>query len=118
MTPIRKPLVLAMLAVGLIGSEGLPEARSTVFVPELALLDGALCAEKTALPMRPMLVAGATRPAQRRASKHAGSQRGIGTCIGRERAHFSLVILLIRAATRSTNPSMLSAGPRSLLPEN
>ena len=40
---VRKPLVLAMLAAGIIASDGLPEAQSTVFVPELAMLDGALC---------------------------------------------------------------------------
>jgi len=40
---IRKPLVLALIAAGVIASDGLPEAQSTVFVPELAMLDGALC---------------------------------------------------------------------------
>ena len=59
MMPLRKPLVLAMLAAGLIASDGLPDAQSTVFVPELAMLDGALC---VATPVRgasafPMLVA-------------------------------------------------------------
>src|SRR5207248_4921904 len=39
----RKPLVLALIAAGIIVSDGLPEAQSTVFVPELAMLDGALC---------------------------------------------------------------------------
>ena len=40
----RKPLLLAMAAAGLLAGEGLPEAYSEdVFVPELAVLDGALC---------------------------------------------------------------------------
>ena len=38
----RKPLILAMAAAGLLAGEGLPDAHS-VFVPELAMLDGALC---------------------------------------------------------------------------
>jgi len=55
---VRKPLVLAMLAAGIIASDGLPEAQSTVFVPELAMLDGALCTGTMAsTPMMPMLLA-------------------------------------------------------------
>jgi tetratricopeptide (TPR) repeat protein len=55
---VRKPLVLAMLAAGIIASDGLPEAQSTVFVPELAMLDGALCTGPMAsAPMQPMLLA-------------------------------------------------------------
>ena len=43
MTP-RKPLFLAMAAVGAVAAVALPVARSeTVFVPELALIDGAVC---------------------------------------------------------------------------
>src|SRR5882762_6483640 len=54
----RKPLVLAMLAAGLIGGDRLPEAQSTVFVPELAMLDGALCTGSMAsAPMQPLLLA-------------------------------------------------------------
>jgi tetratricopeptide (TPR) repeat protein len=41
----RKPIVLALAAAGLLAGEGLHEAQSNdVFVPELAVLDGALCA--------------------------------------------------------------------------
>src|SRR5882672_165530 len=55
---VRKPLVLAMLAAGLIGGDRLPEAQSTVFVPELAMLDGALCTGSMAsAPMQPLLLA-------------------------------------------------------------
>ncbi len=55
---IRKPLVLALMAAGLIASDGLPEAQSTVFVPELAMLDGALCTGTMAtVPFQPMLLA-------------------------------------------------------------
>src|SRR5439155_20423770 len=55
---VRKPLVLAMLAAGIIASDGLPEAQSTVFVPELAMLDGALCTGTMATtPFQPMLLA-------------------------------------------------------------
>src|SRR2546423_8024218 len=62
MTPLRKPLVLALLAAGIIASDGLPEAQSTVFVPELAMLDGALCvpsASRAGAP--PMIIAQAAR---------------------------------------------------------
>jgi len=57
----RKPLYAALLAAGIAGSEGVPEAQSTVFVPELAMLDGALCvapAARAAVP--PLLFAQAT----------------------------------------------------------
>ena len=55
---VRKPLVLAMLAAGIIASDGLPEAQSTVFVPELAMLDGMLCTgTMVQAPMQPMLLA-------------------------------------------------------------
>ena len=58
MTPLRKPMVLAMLAAGVIASDGLSEAQSTVFVPELAMLDGALCTGTMATaPFRPLLLA-------------------------------------------------------------
>ena len=54
----RKPLVLAMFAAGLIAGDRLPEAQSTIFVPELAMLDGALCTGTMAsAPMQPMLLA-------------------------------------------------------------
>src|SRR5439155_24486700 len=55
---LRKPLVLALLAAGIIANDGLPEAQSTIFVPELAMLDGALCTGTMAsTPMMPMLLA-------------------------------------------------------------
>ena len=57
MDPMRKPLVAALVAAGLAGSQGLPEAQSTVFVPELAMLEGTLCGGPLAMPMRPILVA-------------------------------------------------------------
>src|SRR5438477_2253559 len=55
---VRKPLVLALVAAGIIASDGLPEAQSTVFVPELAMLDGALCTgAMTPALAAPMLLA-------------------------------------------------------------
>jgi len=57
----RKPLYAAMLAAGIIASDGLPEAQSNVFVPELAMLDGALCVAPSMRPAPPLLVAQATR---------------------------------------------------------
>ena len=55
---VRKPLVLALLAAGIIASDGLPTAESTVYVPELAMLDGALCTgTMLQAPMQPMLLA-------------------------------------------------------------
>ena len=45
---LRKPLVLALLAAGIIANDGLPEAQSTIFVPELAMLDGTLCVPNAA----------------------------------------------------------------------
>src|SRR2546421_10124523 len=55
---VRKPLVLALVAAGIIASDGLPEAQSTVFVPELAKLDCALCTgTMVSAPMQPMLLA-------------------------------------------------------------
>jgi hypothetical protein len=57
MMPLRKPMVLAMLAAGVIASDGLPEAQSTVFVAELAMLDGALCVAPLARPAAPVLIA-------------------------------------------------------------
>jgi tetratricopeptide (TPR) repeat protein len=55
-----KPLVLALLAAGLLSGEGLSEAVSDdVFVPELALADGALCGRPALLGsgLSPMLLA-------------------------------------------------------------
>lgn len=41
---VRKPLILAMAAAGLLAGEGPRDAQSNdVFVPELAMLDGTLC---------------------------------------------------------------------------
>src|SRR6185503_11650250 len=57
----RKPLYAAMLAAGIIASDGLPEAQSHVFVPELAMLDGALCVAPSMRPAPPLLVAQAAR---------------------------------------------------------
>jgi tetratricopeptide (TPR) repeat protein len=77
MTFARKPLVLALVAAGLVGSEGLPEARSRVFVPELAMLDGRLCTTRMPVAMRPMLVAQAkteVSPAGRAAASAAPAQ--------------------------------------------
>jgi tetratricopeptide (TPR) repeat protein len=76
MMPLRKPLVLAMLAAGLIAGDRLPEAQSTIFVPELAMLDGALCVDGAArAPAPPLLIAQATRtevsPAVKAAAKGA-----------------------------------------------
>src|SRR3954462_10142435 len=59
---LRKPLVLALLAAGIVANDGLPEAQSTIFVPELAMLDGTLCVPNLAVgPAAPMLVAQAAR---------------------------------------------------------
>jgi tetratricopeptide (TPR) repeat protein len=53
----RKPLIVAMAAAGLLAGEGLPEAQSNdVFVPELAVLDGALCGSPVAQGTRPPLL--------------------------------------------------------------
>lgn len=74
---VRKPLVVAMLAAGLIGSEAIPQAQSTVFVPELAMLDGMVCAARAARSMRPVLVAQAkteVSPAGQAAASAAPAQ--------------------------------------------
>jgi len=69
---VRKPLVLALLAAGIIASDRLPEAQSTVFVPELALLDGALCVAPAArVPAPPLLVAQAAKTEVSPAAKAA-----------------------------------------------
>jgi tetratricopeptide (TPR) repeat protein len=53
----RKPLIVAMAAAGLLAGEGLPEAQSNdVFVPELAVLDGALCGSPVPQGARPPLL--------------------------------------------------------------
>jgi tetratricopeptide (TPR) repeat protein len=71
---IRKPLVLALIAAGVIASDGLPEAQSTVFVPELAMLDGALCTGTMATaPFRPLLLAQAKTEVSPAAAKAAAS---------------------------------------------
>src|SRR5574339_214823 len=58
----RKSLFAAMLAAGIIAGDALPEAQSTVFVPELAMLDGALCVTPAAGgPAAPLLVAQAAK---------------------------------------------------------
>jgi len=76
----RKPLVLAMLAAGIIGSDGFPEAQSNVFVPELAMLDGALCVAPVArAPAPPLLLAQAqteVSPAAKAAASAAPAAAG------------------------------------------
>ena len=52
----RKALYAALLAAGIAGSDGLPEAQSRVFVPELAMLDGALCVAPAARTSAPPLL--------------------------------------------------------------
>jgi tetratricopeptide (TPR) repeat protein len=78
-----KPLVLALLAAGLLSGEGLSEAVSDdVFVPELALADGVLCG-RAALPgsaLSPILLAQAKQtevsPAGAAAASAAKSTSG------------------------------------------
>ena len=70
MKPLRKPLVLALLGAGMIASD----VRSTVFVPELALLDGAVCLPSAGrAPAPPLLVAQAARTEVSPAAKAAAS---------------------------------------------
>jgi tetratricopeptide (TPR) repeat protein len=72
--PLRKPLVLAMLAAGVIASDGLPEAQSNIFVAELAMLDGALCVSDAARPASaPLIVAQAARTEVSPAAKAAAA---------------------------------------------
>jgi tetratricopeptide (TPR) repeat protein len=53
--PKRKPLLLALLAAGLLTGEGLTEAQSDdVFVPELAALEGAVCGRPAPLGPGPI----------------------------------------------------------------
>src|SRR5207302_1879085 len=79
MIPLRKPLVLALLAAGLVAADRVPEAQ--VFVPELAMLDGALCvsgaAQTTASP--PLLIAQAARTEVSPAAKAAAATTARGT---------------------------------------
>ena len=70
----RKSLFAAMLAAGIIAGDALPEAQSTVFVPELAMLDGALCVTPAAgRPAAPLLVAQAAKTEVSPAAKAAAS---------------------------------------------
>ena len=70
MEPLRKPLVLALLGAGIMAGD----VRSTVFVPELALLDGAVCVPSSArAPAPPMLVAQAAKTEVSPAAKAAAS---------------------------------------------
>lgn len=70
----RKSLFAAMLAAGIIAGDALPEAQSTVFVPELAMLDGALCVTPAAGgPAAPLLVAQAAKTEVSPAAKAAAS---------------------------------------------
>ena len=53
----RKPLLLAMAAAGLVAGIGLPNANSEdVFVPELSVLDGALCGAAAPVGRSPLLL--------------------------------------------------------------
>ena len=70
----RKSLFAAMLAAAIIAADALPEAQSTVFVPELAMLDGALCITPAAgRPAAPLLVAQAAKTEVSPAAKAAAS---------------------------------------------
>ena len=74
MKPLRKPLVVALAAAGIIASDGLPEAQSNIFVPELALLDGAVCVPSSArAPAPPILIAQAAKTEVSPAAKAAAS---------------------------------------------
>src|SRR3954467_3662086 len=77
---VRKPLVLAMVAAGIIAGDGFSEAQSTIFVPELAMLDGALCTGTMAtVPFQPMLLAQMkteVSPAAKAAARAAGRAGG------------------------------------------
>src|SRR5438067_13582750 len=60
MVPLRRPLVLALLGAGIVAADRAPEAQ--VFVPELAMLDGALCVSNAArAPTAPLIIAQAAR---------------------------------------------------------
>jgi tetratricopeptide (TPR) repeat protein len=77
---LRKPLVLALLAAGMFANDGLPEAQSTIFVPELAMLDGTLCVPNAArAPAAPMLVAQAARTEVSPAAAKAAAGAAPGT---------------------------------------
>ena len=71
----RKPLYAALLAVGIAGSDGLPEAQSTIYVAELAMLDGALCVAPPAarLPAAPLFLAQAAATEVSPAAKAAAA---------------------------------------------
>src|SRR5690349_23462044 len=70
MAPLRKPLVLALLGAGIIAGD----VRSTAFVPELAMLDGAVCVPSSArAPAPPLLVAQAAKGEVSPAAKAAAS---------------------------------------------
>src|SRR4051812_12113877 len=72
---VRKPLVLALIAAGLMAADG-PEAQSNIFVPELAMLDGVLCVtpgKQAGAPMMPILLAQAARTEVSPAAKAAAS---------------------------------------------
>ena len=53
----RKPLIIVMAAAGLLTTKGLPQAESKdLYVPELAVIDGALCAGPIVRPGRQLLL--------------------------------------------------------------
>ena len=77
--PLRKPLILAMVAAGVIASDGFPEAQSNIFVPELAMLDGALCvSDGASAPSAPLIVAQAARTEVSPAAKAAAAAAAPG----------------------------------------
>src|SRR5690349_18204021 len=80
---VRKPLVLALTAAGVIAADGITVAESNIFVPELAMLDGALCVPGSAAgmsaPALPLLMAQVkteVSPAAKAASSAAPAAAG------------------------------------------
>ncbi|HET7364997.1 MAG TPA: hypothetical protein VFJ70_15630, partial [Burkholderiales bacterium] len=77
MVPLRKPLVLALLGAGIVAADRAPEAQ--VFVPELAMLDGALCVSAAArAPSAPLIIAQAARTEVSPAAKAAAAAAAPG----------------------------------------
>src|SRR5882762_2802950 len=77
MIPLRKPIVLALLAAGIVAADRAPEAR--VFVPELAMLDGTLCVPAAARsPSPPLIIAQAARTEVSPAAKAAAAAAAPG----------------------------------------
>src|SRR5437764_11103273 len=77
MVQLRKPLVLALLGAGIVAADRAPEAQ--IFVPELAMLDGALCVPAAArAPSPPLIIAQAARTEVSPAAKAAASAAAPG----------------------------------------